>query len=162
MELGPWAPCIDWLATAPEEAASLLADAVAILQDRAAHLAATGRRVWEPATQMPALVIIIDEYAELADEAPDAMSDTDSIAPPRPRRTALAMGPLARLWRRGLRSRWSVLTMLMVIIRSGWLPAGAAAGPEASGAAGDGRLRVRAAEEFAGGQHGCRLGRRHW
>ena len=29
---------------------------------------------------MPALVIIIDEYAELADEAPDAMRDTDSIA----------------------------------------------------------------------------------
>ena len=29
---------------------------------------------------MPALVIIIDEYAELADDAPDAMSDTDSIA----------------------------------------------------------------------------------
>jgi S-DNA-T family DNA segregation ATPase FtsK/SpoIIIE len=29
---------------------------------------------------MPALLIIIDEYAELADEAPDAVSDTDSIA----------------------------------------------------------------------------------
>ena len=29
---------------------------------------------------MPALVIIIDEYAELADDAPDAMNDTDSIA----------------------------------------------------------------------------------
>ena len=29
---------------------------------------------------MPALMIIIDEYAELADEAPHAMSDTDSIA----------------------------------------------------------------------------------
>ena len=29
---------------------------------------------------MPALVIIVDEYAELADEAPDAMGDTDSIA----------------------------------------------------------------------------------
>ena len=29
---------------------------------------------------MPALVIIVDEYAELADEAPEAMSDTDSIA----------------------------------------------------------------------------------
>jgi len=27
---------------------------------------------------MPALVIIVDEYAELADEAPDAMSYTDS------------------------------------------------------------------------------------
>ena len=80
MELGPWAPCIDRLATTPEEAAALLADAVTILQARAAHLAATGRRVWEPSPEMPALVIIVDEYAELADEAPDAMSDTDSIA----------------------------------------------------------------------------------
>jgi S-DNA-T family DNA segregation ATPase FtsK/SpoIIIE len=53
---------------------------VAILQARAAHLAATGRRVWEPSPAMPALVIIVDEYAELTDEAPDAMSDTDSIA----------------------------------------------------------------------------------
>jgi FtsK/SpoIIIE family len=80
MELQPWAPCIDRLATTPEEAAALLADAVKILQARAAHLAATGRRVWEPTPDMPALVIIVDEYAELADEAPDAMSDTDSIA----------------------------------------------------------------------------------
>jgi S-DNA-T family DNA segregation ATPase FtsK/SpoIIIE len=80
MELGPWAPCIDRLATTPEEAAALLGDAVAILQGRAIHLSATGRRVWEPTPDMPALVIIIDEYAELADEAPDAMGDTDSIA----------------------------------------------------------------------------------
>ena len=80
MELGPWAPCIDRLATIPEEAAALLADAVAILQARAAWLAAAGRRVWEPTPDMPALMIIIDEYAELADEAPHAMSDTDSIA----------------------------------------------------------------------------------
>ena len=29
---------------------------------------------------MPALVIIIDEYAELAEQAPDAMKDTDTIA----------------------------------------------------------------------------------
>jgi DNA segregation ATPase FtsK/SpoIIIE-like protein len=29
---------------------------------------------------MPALIIIVDEYAELADEAADAMSDTDTIA----------------------------------------------------------------------------------
>ena len=80
MELQPWAPCIDRLATTPRQAAALLADAVAILQARAAHLASTGRRVWEPSPDMPALVIIIDEYAELADEAPAAMSDTDSIA----------------------------------------------------------------------------------
>jgi S-DNA-T family DNA segregation ATPase FtsK/SpoIIIE len=80
MELRPWAPCIDRLATTSREASSLLGDAVAILQERAAHLAATGRRVWEPTPDMPALVIIVDEYAELADEAPGAMSDTDSIA----------------------------------------------------------------------------------
>jgi hypothetical protein len=80
MELQPWAPCIDRLATTPEEAAALLADAVAILQARAAHLAATGRRVWQPSPEMPALVIIVDEYAELTDEAPGAMGDTDSIA----------------------------------------------------------------------------------
>jgi hypothetical protein len=40
--------------------------------------------------------------------------------------------------------------LLMVVVRSGRLRAGGAAGPEASGAAGDGRLRVRAAEEFGG------------
>jgi FtsK/SpoIIIE family len=80
MELGPWAPCIDRLATTPEDAAALLADAVVILQARAAHMASAGLRVWEPSSQMPALVIIVDEYAELAEEAPGAMSDTDSIA----------------------------------------------------------------------------------
>jgi hypothetical protein len=80
MELQPWAPCIDRLATTPAEAAALLADAVTILQARAAHMTATGRRVWEPSPDMPALVIIVDEYAELADDAPAAMSDADSVA----------------------------------------------------------------------------------
>jgi S-DNA-T family DNA segregation ATPase FtsK/SpoIIIE len=80
MELSPWAPCIDRLATSAGQATALLADAVAILQARAGHLAATGQRVWEPSPDLPALVIIVDEYAELADEAPASMSDTDSIA----------------------------------------------------------------------------------
>jgi S-DNA-T family DNA segregation ATPase FtsK/SpoIIIE len=80
MELSPWAPCIDRLATTATVAAALLADAVAILQARAGYLAATGQRVWEPSQDMPALVIIVDEYAELADESAAAMSDTDSIA----------------------------------------------------------------------------------
>lgn len=79
MELGPWASCIDRLATTPGEAIALLADAVAILEGRADMLAATGRRVWEPAPGMPALVIIVDEYAELADDAPDATASADSI-----------------------------------------------------------------------------------
>ena len=80
MELAPWAPCIDRLATTPEEARALLADAVAILEARAALLAEQGQRVWEPTPDMPALVIIIDEYAELADDAPDAVKHADSIA----------------------------------------------------------------------------------
>jgi hypothetical protein len=80
MELRPWGPCVDRLATTPEEASALLGDAVSVLQARAAWLAATGRRVWEPSPDLPALVILIDEYAELADEAPEAMSGTDSIA----------------------------------------------------------------------------------
>ena len=80
MELGPWQECIDRLATTPEQAATLLRNAVAILQARAEYLAEHGRRTWEPSPEMPALVIIIDEYAELAEQAPDAMDDTDSIA----------------------------------------------------------------------------------
>ena len=80
MELAPWAPCLDRLATTPEEARALLADAVAILEARAALLVEHGMRVWEPSPDWPALVIVIDEYAELADDAPDAIRRADSIA----------------------------------------------------------------------------------
>jgi hypothetical protein len=80
MELGPWASCIDRLATTPDQARALLRDAVIILEARAARLAETGRRVWQPTPDHPALMIIIDEYAELADDAPDAIKAADSIA----------------------------------------------------------------------------------
>jgi len=80
MELGPWASCVDQLATTSDEARALLADAVAILEARAALLAARGLRVWEPSPDFPALIIIVDEYAELADDAPDAIRHADSIA----------------------------------------------------------------------------------
>ena len=80
MELKPWLPCIGRLATTPEQATALLRDAVAILQARAELLAVQGQRVWVPSPDMPALVIIIDEYAELADDAPDAIKHADSIA----------------------------------------------------------------------------------
>jgi hypothetical protein len=53
MELRPWTPCIDRLGTTPSEARALLADAVAILEARAAFLAATGRRVWNPHQNCP-------------------------------------------------------------------------------------------------------------
>jgi len=80
MELRPWQSCIGRLATTPEQAVLLLRDAVAVLQARADLLAATGRCVWEPSPDLPALVVVIDEFAELADGAPDAASYTDSIA----------------------------------------------------------------------------------
>jgi hypothetical protein len=80
MELKPWAPCIARLATTAAEARALLADAVTVLEARAAHLAATGQRVWEPSEDMPALVIVIDEYAELVETTPAATTDADSIA----------------------------------------------------------------------------------
>jgi len=80
MELGPWQSCIDRLATTPEQAIALLRDAVAVLEARAALLAAAGKRAWPVSPAMPALIILIDEYAELAEKSPDAMSDTDSIA----------------------------------------------------------------------------------
>jgi len=80
MELGPWGSCIARLATTPAEARALLADAVAVLEARAEMLAASGQRVWQPTPEMPALVIIVDEYAELADDAPEATGHADSIA----------------------------------------------------------------------------------
>ena len=80
VELRPWAPCPNRLATTPAEAAALLADAVTIVSARAQHLAGHGKREWQPSPARPALVIIINEYAELADDAPDTMSGTGTIA----------------------------------------------------------------------------------
>lgn len=51
-----------------------------ILQARTGPLALADRRAWEPAPGMPAVVIIIDEYAELADKAHTAPGDADFIA----------------------------------------------------------------------------------
>ncbi len=80
MELGPWASCLDRLATTPAQAADLLADAVAILEARAARLADAGQRLWQPSPTEPALVVVIDEYAELSDDAPAAVGHADSTA----------------------------------------------------------------------------------
>lgn len=79
-ELRPWAPCLDRLATTPDEAAALPAGAVTIVFARAQHLAGHGKREWQPSPARPALVIIINEYAEFAGDAPDAMRDIGTIA----------------------------------------------------------------------------------
>ena len=77
MELGPWARSLYRLATTPAEAITLLKDAIAELNKRAAFMAAHEKRLWEPTPTKPAIVIVIDEYAELPDEAQDC---ADSIA----------------------------------------------------------------------------------
>jgi S-DNA-T family DNA segregation ATPase FtsK/SpoIIIE len=69
MELGPWESCFERIATTPQEATQLFRDAVTELNQRAARMAAQGKRTWEPTPGDPALVIVIDEYAELPDEA---------------------------------------------------------------------------------------------
>lgn len=71
MELQPWASCLDRLATTPEQACALFRDAVGWLNRRAREKAAQGSRVLDPSPDDPALVIIVDEYAELPDEAHD-------------------------------------------------------------------------------------------
>ena len=53
MELGPWAPCIDRLATTPDEAAALLADAVAILSPRRAGSPSTASASGSPPRTCP-------------------------------------------------------------------------------------------------------------
>jgi DNA segregation ATPase FtsK/SpoIIIE, S-DNA-T family len=80
MELGPWASCLNRLATTPCEAAELLAEAVAILDARARHLTTDGSRLWRPTPTTPALMIVIDEYAELAEQSQVAVIHADSMA----------------------------------------------------------------------------------
>ena len=77
MELKPWAICMSRLATTPEQANELFRDAVSRLNERAERMAREGKRVWEPTPGDPALVIIVDEYAELPEESHDC---ADSIA----------------------------------------------------------------------------------
>jgi DNA segregation ATPase FtsK/SpoIIIE, S-DNA-T family len=77
MELQPWAACFERLAVTPQQATRLFRDAVARLNERAARMAAEGKRVWEPTPDNPALIIIVDEYAELPEEAHEP---ADSLA----------------------------------------------------------------------------------
>jgi DNA segregation ATPase FtsK/SpoIIIE, S-DNA-T family len=77
MELAPWAACLHHLATTPDQATALLHAGVAELDRRTRVLAPLGIREWQPTPDTPALVIVIDEYAELPEQAKD---HADSIA----------------------------------------------------------------------------------
>lgn len=77
LELGPWEPCLQRpLATDNATAEQLLADARAEIDRRTVVLGAQGKRQWTPTPDAPALVVLIDEYAELSQEARDIV---DSI-----------------------------------------------------------------------------------
>jgi S-DNA-T family DNA segregation ATPase FtsK/SpoIIIE len=80
MELRPWAPCLARLATTPAEAETMLRDAVRVLEARARAMAESSSRLWIPTEHTPALVIVVDEYAELAEQSPAAVEYADSIA----------------------------------------------------------------------------------
>ena len=77
MELAPWAACFDRLAVTPDQAIELFRAAVEKLNERAARMAAAGKRVWEPTPDDPAIIIVVDEWAELPAEAREY---ADSIA----------------------------------------------------------------------------------
>lgn len=80
MELRPWASCLDRLATTPAEAAVMLRDAVRIVEARAHAMGDGSARVWEPSPERPALIIVVDEYAELVENAAGAAESADSLA----------------------------------------------------------------------------------
>ena len=77
MELQPWASCIQRIAITPGRATELFKDAVIELERRAAQMARQGKRAWEPTPDNPALVIVVDEYAEMPEEAHEY---ADSVA----------------------------------------------------------------------------------
>jgi S-DNA-T family DNA segregation ATPase FtsK/SpoIIIE len=80
-ELGPWRACLGRVATGPTDTEQLLQAAVAVLEARMAQLARRGLRELEPSPATPALVVVVDEHAELVARcAKPALAAIDSIA----------------------------------------------------------------------------------
>jgi S-DNA-T family DNA segregation ATPase FtsK/SpoIIIE len=69
LELSPWRPVLGRLATNEEEAFELLTVANRVLDARARLLAGRTVRKWRPSADEPALVIAVDELAELSAES---------------------------------------------------------------------------------------------
>lgn len=74
IELRPWSPVCDWLATTTGQAAAMLTALRRIVDARGQ---AATQRVWQANLQHPVIVVLIDEAAELPAEA---TADLDSIA----------------------------------------------------------------------------------
>jgi S-DNA-T family DNA segregation ATPase FtsK/SpoIIIE len=76
----PWQPCFGRIATTPSEARDLLADACRVVDARNRWLVHHGRDAWQPSPEAPAVVLPVDELAELVEQLPDAATYLDSIA----------------------------------------------------------------------------------
>jgi DNA segregation ATPase FtsK/SpoIIIE, S-DNA-T family len=80
-ELGPWRACLGRMATTPIDTRQLLMAAVAVLDARMGELGRLGRRELAPSPATPALVVVIDEHAELVARCGrPALEAIDSIA----------------------------------------------------------------------------------
>ncbi len=69
LELAPWRQVLDRLATTNDEAVETLTAANRVLDARARLLAERGERKWQPTPDTPALLVLVDELAELSAEA---------------------------------------------------------------------------------------------
>jgi S-DNA-T family DNA segregation ATPase FtsK/SpoIIIE len=76
----PWQACFGRIVTTSAEARALLADACRVIDGRNRWLVHHGRDAWQPTPATPALVIPVDELAELIEQLPDAATYLDSIA----------------------------------------------------------------------------------
>jgi S-DNA-T family DNA segregation ATPase FtsK/SpoIIIE len=88
--LAPWQACLGRLATTPTKARKVLEDAAAGIDARERWLADHGQENWEPTPTHPAVVVPIDELAELIDQLPDATALLDTIAR-KGRKTAITL-----------------------------------------------------------------------
>jgi S-DNA-T family DNA segregation ATPase FtsK/SpoIIIE len=80
-ELGPWRACLGRVATTPADTDQLLQAATAVLESRLAELGRRGLRELAPSPATPALVVVIDEHAELVARCgKPALDAIDSIA----------------------------------------------------------------------------------
>src|SRR6266508_4437872 len=78
--LVPWQSCFGRVATTPAEARAVLSDACRVLDARNRWLVHHGRDAWQPTPEAPAVVVPVDELAELVEQLPDAATYLDSIA----------------------------------------------------------------------------------
>jgi S-DNA-T family DNA segregation ATPase FtsK/SpoIIIE len=137
MELRPWMSSMAWLATTADQASRLLAALVGEVDRRAAIAADEGIRLWQPTIDSPAVVIVIDEYAELSEEAKAfvdsiarrgrAVAVTLLVATQRPTQSAMGQGAVRsqmdiRISLRVRERRDADLILGQGMLAAGWMP----------------------------------------